>query len=49
MIWPLVDHEKNIGQEDEVFTSLLLRFLVYERKGGMKRVRLLYLPIWKNY
>lgn len=48
MCWPYIDYERNTGDTDEVFTSILLRFLTYERNGERTRLRLFGLTLYES-
>ena len=45
MCWPFIDYERNTGATEEVFTSVLLRFVTYERNGERQRVRVMGLTV----
>jgi hypothetical protein len=48
MCWPFVDYEHNTGATDEVFTSVLLHLLTYERNGARIRFKLFGLTLYES-
>ncbi|MDD2899197.1 MAG: hypothetical protein PHI31_10850 [Desulfuromonadaceae bacterium] len=48
MCWPFVDYERNTGATDEVFTSVLLHLLTYERNGERIRLKLFGLTLYES-
>jgi hypothetical protein len=49
MLQPLVEYEKTTGEREDVFFSFLLRLFVYERADDKVRVKVFFVPVYRNY